>query len=210
MKIEFLPDTDLYLGLSCHEKYNNNWSLAIDVGANNGHYSNEYCTKFDSVIGFEPNRSLESYHIDLKQLHKNYQYYALGLYDKNIEVDYYSVVENTALSTIKLDYIHNVIKFLNLDAAKFKNIENYKIQTRTLDSFNLEPDFIKIDVEGTGLEVLRGAEQTIVQYQPTIQIEKGNEQQWLLDHGYIRIEEDTSIKEFISDNLYVHVSKIKK
>jgi hypothetical protein len=210
MKKHFNPDTDLNHGLSVHERYNKkrNWSLAIDVGAHNGYYSSLYCSKFYKVIGFEPNKSLESDHIKLKKLHKNYQYYASGLYDKITEVDYYSVVNNTALSTVKLEYINHVAIDLRLDATKLKNIEHYKIQTRTLDSFNLSPDFIKIDVEGAGLEVLIGAEQTIMQYMPTIQIEKGIERKWMLDHDYVKIDEDTSIDEIISDNLYVHKSKV--
>jgi FkbM family methyltransferase len=134
----------------------------------------------------------------------------LGLYDKNTEVDYYSIANNTALSTLKLDYIKNVIDHLNLDSVELnKNIQKYKIQTRTLDSFNLQPDFIKIDVEGVGVEVLQGAEQTIMQYMPTIQIEKGHEGDWLLSHDYVKIEEDLSIDEIISDHLYIHKSKVK-
>ena len=210
----FLPETDLKLGLAVHERYNKignkNWKLAIDVGANNGYYSNEYCTQFSKVIGFEPNKSLELDHIKLKKKHKNYQFYALGLYDKNTEVDYYSIANNTALSTLKLDYIKNVIDHLKLDSVELnKNIQKYKIQTRTLDSFNLKPDFIKIDVEGVGVEVLQGAEQTIMQYMPTIQIEKGHEEDWLLSHDYVKIKEDPIIDEIISDHLYIHKSKIK-
>ena len=82
----FLPETDLKLWLAVHERYdkkrnwfmrlfgNKNWKLAIDVGANNGYYSNEYCTQFSKVIGFEPNKSLELDHIKLKKKHKNYQF----------------------------------------------------------------------------------------------------------------------------------------
>ena len=204
----FLPETDLNFGIKVHEQYSKTWRLAIDVGANNGYYSNLYCKKFFNVVGFEPNKSLKDYHTNLKSLHENYQYYELGLYDKNDEVEYYSVVNGPGLSTLKFDYIQRIVT--NFNISNPCQIEIYKIQTRTLDFFNFEPDFLKIDVEGAGIEVLQGAEQTIMQYKPTIQIEKGYEQLWMSDHNYIRIYEDTSIDENISDNLYVHEDNIIK
>ncbi len=52
------------------------------------------------------------------------------------------------------------------------------IEMRTLDSFAFKRvDFVKIDVEGYEVEVLRGAEQTIRRWRPNIVVEqKGNEQ----------------------------------
>lgn len=41
----------------------------------------------------------------------------------------------------------------------------------TLDSLNLSPDFIKIDVEGAELQVLRGAVDTLKRCKPVLQIE---------------------------------------
>ena len=215
MKIEFLPDTDLNLGLKCHEKYNNNWSLAIDVGANDGYYSKMYCSRFNDVIGFEPNRSLEQCLVELANTVTNYKFHALGLYDNNNEVDYYSVTENTALSGVDLDYIIAVTGKINSSFAVNKQvnsqqIEKYTITTRTLDSFNLNPNFIKIDVEGVGLHVLKGAYDTIMQSKPTIQIEKGNEREWLQSIGYVKLEEDNLVNGFISDNIYIHQSNFSK
>ena len=46
-----------------------------------------------------------------------------------------------------------------------------EVETRLLDSFWLEPDLIKIDVEGAELKVLRGAEITIAEHKPTILVE---------------------------------------
>lgn len=213
MKIDFLPETDLTLGLKCHEKYNNNWALAIDVGANNGYYSKTYCKRFNHVIGFEPNKSLEQHLIDLKNTHENFQYWTYGLFNESSSIDYYNVVENPSLSGVDLDYIVAVNKRINstfnlnklVDSQK---IEKYNILTRTLDSFDLNPDFIKIDVEGVGVQVLEGARSTIERCKPTIQIEKGNEESWLHSNGYVKLDEDRLVDGFISDNIYVHQSKI--
>ena len=195
-------DADLTLGIAVHKQYNNKWTLAIDAGANLGYHSKLYCTMFSNVIGFEPNLGLEIEQIKLKNLHTNYQYYMLGLYDRDAEVEYYDVVNSPGLSSIKIEYINQ-----HLDLT-ITDIKKYKIQTKTLDSFDLAVDFIKIDVEGVGLEVLMGAEQTITQHRPTIQIEKGNETVWLERHGYVLIEQDTPLASVLSDNFYVHESRL--
>jgi FkbM family methyltransferase len=198
----YSPDADLTQGIAVHKQYNNKWTLAIDAGANLGYHSKLYCTMFSNVIGFEPNRGLELTQLDLKNLHTNYQYYMLGLYDRNTEVEYYDVLTGPGLSSIKFEYISQ-----HLDLS-INDVKKYKIQTKTLDSFDLAVDFIKIDVEGVGLEVLMGAEQTIMQHLPTIQIEIGNEAVWLKKHGYVKIEQDTLLTSVLSDNFYVHESRL--
>jgi FkbM family methyltransferase len=52
-------------------------------------------------------------------------------------------------------------------------IERRQVEVRTLDSFNLRPDVIKIDVEGAELDVLRGGQNTLAQSRPTLLIEEG-------------------------------------
>ncbi len=46
-----------------------------------------------------------------------------------------------------------------------------RVKFRTLDSYKLKPDIMKIDVEGFELEVLDGAIKTIKKYHPKIIIE---------------------------------------
>jgi len=51
--------------------------------------------------------------------------------------------------------------------------ERIAVQVKKLDCFRLAPDFIKIDVEGSELEVLKGAERTLQENKPTLLIERG-------------------------------------
>lgn len=62
---------------------------------------------------------------------------------------------------------HNV---WNYKSSKFE-IDEKVIRVRTLDSYNLKPDFIKIDVEGMELDVLVGAEKTIIESWPVLMVE---------------------------------------
>lgn len=65
-----------------------------------------------------------------------------------------------------------------LHMPKSSSFTSFQIQATTLDSYcqqnNLQPDFIKIDVEGHELQVLEGATSTINKYKPLclIEIEK--------------------------------------
>ena len=62
---------------------------------------------------------------------------------------------------------HNI---WNYKSSKFRLIEN-SIIVRTLDSYNIKPNLIKIDVEGMELEVLAGAEKTIIESLPVLMVE---------------------------------------
>ncbi len=71
-----------------------------------------------------------------------------------------------------------------------------EVQMRTLDSYEIAPNFIKIDVEGCELKVLKGAAKTIEKHRPRMVVEinkpalerQGNTREqvfdWLHGHGY--------------------------
>ena len=59
-----------------------------------------------------------------------------------------------------------------------------QVEARTLDSFELKPDFIKVDVQGAELDVLRGAEKSIEEctgVEAEVSYQQGYEGQPLFD-----------------------------
>lgn len=60
----------------------------------------------------------------------------------------------------------------NLKSAYVEvNVKTRTVSVRAIDSFGLEPAFIKIDVEGFELGVLQGARQTIARSLPVVMVE---------------------------------------
>jgi FkbM family methyltransferase len=63
------------------------------------------------------------------------------------------------------------------------------VEITTLDALALQPDFVKIDVEGGELDILRGAQGTLRNAKPLLMIERGHRQaisDFLSGFGYTR------------------------
>lgn len=71
------------------------------------------------------------------------------------------------------DREHKAIMFSDKEMLSIaqEGAQSEEIEFRTLDSYHLKPDIIKIDVEGFEMEVLRGASDTIERSKPRIIIE---------------------------------------
>ncbi len=146
----------------------------IDVGANQGEYSIWAARKVapsGSVIAFEPMDTL------YKQLNENmrlnpfhnqlFKSLKIGLSDKPGEMNLYGKASsNEGVNTMFPTAEHTELI--------------QKIPLDTLDS-QLEKlackqvDFIKIDVEGAELQVLKGATETLVKHKPLLLIEVNEE-----------------------------------
>jgi len=192
---------NIFLGIYA-TKFKKKLSLAIDIGANIGNYSNVYCDFFDKVIGVEPNKECNIYLDNIKNK-KNYTYYNLGLCDKECIKSYYKLNHRTntdGCNTFSIDYLKNVTK--NNQEYTYDLID---IECTALDSLNIhDVDFIKIDVEGLCNLVVNGAMLTIKNYKPVIQAEKDyTRNQSVLkvmeSLDYIKIETHDSY-----DNVYVY------
>ena len=178
----------------------------LDVGGNRGLATDamHVVVRDARIIVFEPNPFLH------RQLTK--------LYNHNPSV----TCRDTALGDASLDTVlwvpsyrgwifdglgsldrRAAAEWLNEDRlyffdARHLRLHDHPCKIRRLDDLDLSPAFIKIDVQGYEMDVLRGAEQTLVRCQPLLMIEDGNskdKRDFLQKIGYtIANFEDNQIK----------------
>lgn len=136
--------------------------LSIDVGANKGLYTYYLAKLSRNVIAFEANPELCRF---LK-----------GAVAKNVTVINKGLSDCSSLKELHTPIIKNRSSFntSTLEPAHVSNKTCRKqiIETADLDSYEFENiGFIKIDVEGHEMKVLKGAEKSIARSKPAIQIE---------------------------------------
>ncbi len=145
--------------------------VVFDIGAHKGGYLYFFQQLVGSkgkVFAFEPQSFLFNY---LQKIHglfkwKNVQLYHLALSDSEGSVTLFiPVKENKKTSSPGATIV----------AGTHEDAVTETVQTQTLDSFaqqqNTRVDFIKLDVEGNELKVLKGAINAINKYHPKIIVE---------------------------------------
>lgn len=173
------PDFDAFK-LICTEQP----QIFLDIGANVGMSALSFFTlkKNARVISFEPNPTNYPYLDRLLNKFNNFQYKNCGLADKSGKIDFYYPIYNgkemTALGSGDRkkaeSWLNNeTVYFFEPNKLKIKKIT---VEVKTLDSFHLEPEFIKLDVEGFEYQVLLGAAATIKNNRPILLIEGVAEQ----------------------------------
>lgn len=161
-----------------HFKPENN-QVFVDVGSNRGESiaSMLACSSGEHrIIGFEPNpfifQKLENTFrkSSLVELHNC----GLGssAQTHHLYVPFYRNWMFDGLSSFKYDAAKNwlVHRLWNYKPEKL-NIKKVSCRICRLDDFSLNPYFIKIDVQGYELEVLKGAQNTIEKHKPILLIE---------------------------------------
>lgn len=174
--------------LSCFTKR----SVAIDIGANLGLWSRIMGMDFEKVYSFEPvpdyadcfRKNVTSANVELHQI-------ALGAKSGKISLATRPNAKScgdTGPST----------------KEKGETIVARNVTMKTLDSFEFEVvDFIKIDCEGYELDVLQGAEETILRCRPCIIVEQKP------GHGQKYGHEETEAAEYLESlgmTLFVELS----
>jgi FkbM family methyltransferase len=131
---------------------------AVDVGAHIGFFSYNLAQRFEVVHAFEPVAE-----------HRE-------CFAKNVTADEV-VLHDCALGAAPGWVSMSVTPGSSGDSKVASGQEvTDSTHMRTLDSFNIRNvDFIKVDCEGYEENVLRGAEQTILQWKPTIIVEQKRE-----------------------------------
>lgn len=120
--------------------------MALDIGAHRGILTKRLCDKFEIVHAFEPT--------DLAKL-----------------IDPRAIVHNVAVGRYP--------GYCSMQEGQENNGQTHVVEGQTvavvnIDSLGLNPDFIKIDVEGYEFDVLRGARDTLEQYRPVLMVEENH------------------------------------
>ena len=128
--------------------------LAIDVGARFGEWTRHLGQEFDKVIAFEPRWKW------VPLLAKNVDTSNVIIYPCGLGADYGFIGDmqgNTITKTLSFDKSHlkDKMPLLPLDHFKFRKVS-----------------YLKIDVDGYELDVLKGAQRTILKSKPLIVIEQ--------------------------------------
>lgn len=132
----------------------------LDIGANIGYFTLLVAPIVKEVYAFEPmslnfkylEKNVNSNHL------KNVQFFKVGLWDSEVKKEILVQPEFAATAHI----------------VREGDLIGYKkevIQCIPLDSLNLRPTFIKLDIEGAEPWALRGMQDTLIRSRPTIIIE---------------------------------------
>ena len=151
--------------------YIDNFRIALDVGARNGDYAKYLAEDFDHSHCFEPR---QQYKKRFKRALENnlnkatWHPVALGEEEKNV-----TMIGPVVLNLEDKQYKSKkggVVRAVNRLAKKFSELN---VKQKRLDDYSFDDvDYIKIDVEGHELNVLKGAVKTIERCKPIIVIEQ--------------------------------------
>ena len=195
--------------------------IFIDIGANRGQtiQSVRMLRKF-TMISFEPISYLYK-KIIKKYKNNDIKAFCFGLSNKEsiecIHTPFYNKVPFYGLSSLSREETLNFFKedrFLFFNSGLLK-VKKFQIHIKTLDSFNLDCDFLKADVQGNELNTIKGAIETIKKSQPFIILERPSkdlEVEFLKQFGYkpYIFEKGIFSKGFNSYNVIFMKEKHKK
>lgn len=139
-----IPDDWQHEDVRCALKFVRDYYLAVDCGAHRGVVTRYLAQRFSKVVAIEPGPLADRIAGADTIIRK-----ALG--DKPGRVG-------------MADGKHNT--------GQRHCVAGDDVEVITLDSLNLAPDFIKLDVEGMEWHALLGAEQTIRKHRPVVMLEE--------------------------------------
>ncbi|MGA9689087.1 MAG: FkbM family methyltransferase [Candidatus Sulfotelmatobacter sp.] len=141
----------------------------FDVGANYGLHSLLFAMQGVKTVSFEPNPQCHDYLRKTAKLnHLNCDVQSLALGEKEDSVQLLFPNGETWLGSVDLG-VQSALK------KQFSAFSQIRIAKTTLDAFveksGTVPDLIKIDTEGSELNVLRGARRVLAEHHPAIVFE---------------------------------------
>ena len=131
-------------------KFCRKFDVAVDVGGHCGLWAREMCKLFGRVYSFEPVKDHRDCYA-LNQHKDNWTLYPYALGEKDGRAGF-TTKEGSSGDTWL--------------------IPGGAVEIKTLDWFDLSPDFLKIDTEGYELFVLKGGEKTLRRCKPVVIVEQ--------------------------------------
>ncbi len=191
----------------------------IDVGAYHGFYSfllSPKANKLDKFINCEPDMEAQNDLVENLNILKNVF--------KNIKFSIITDPISNGEDVVTIDTVYGHPVFLNQDNLSKENRLKKKIKSTTIDSLvkrlSLNPKFIKIDVEGAEINVLKGMTKTLNNFRPLIMIEKhptllpknltiDQINSFLIDHNY-NLFKQISKEDIAINELWAHKGNLKQ
>ena len=158
----------------------------IDIGVYRGVYSYEMAKYSKMVHAFEPNPIIfKDIELNLGKIIKNINLYNFALSDKENKVLLKVPIRNKNYDKSNYEEYFQMGRATIHEQNVMGDIETFEIKSKKLDNFTFSNriSFIKIDVEGHEMSVIKGAENTIKKYKPTllVEIEEKHSKQKVLD-----------------------------
>ncbi len=151
---------DVFINEAFYGFYHQNPVVLVDIGASGGTKDIwQGMDRYLQIIGFEPDE--EQFNNLNKNRKGNEKYYNVALNDTKATVDFH-VTRKQQLSSIFMPNRRLIDKFP--EKERFDVLKTIKTDTDTLDNqlhAEADIDFIKIDTQGSELNVLRGANKTL-------------------------------------------------
>ena len=136
---------------------------AIDVGANQGFFAYAFSELADRVEAFEPNPDYAGF--ARRMLGARAHVHEIALSNRNGAAEFVVPVSQEGI-------VMHLAGNLKGATAQHPRSVSFEVALRTLDSFAFEDvRAIKIDVEGSELEVLEGGRETILRDRPVLVVE---------------------------------------
>lgn len=153
--------------------------LFLDIGANRGLATDamHLLVPQSEIVSFEPNPILYKQLVNLYSDVTTVKCMNIALGDASIDATLWvPVYRNWVFDGLASLDRREAAEWLNGDRIYFfderhLHLHEQACKIRRLDEFDLSPAFIKIDVQGHELDVLRGAAQTLERYHPLLMIE---------------------------------------
>ena len=123
--------------------------IGIDVGANIGYTTLSMCRTMNRVIAIEP---------DPRSRRLLVQNITANGFDDKTEIHDCAISDTEGQKTI---YLADCPNLTTLQASAAVAGTPTQVRTRTIDSFGVDPTFIKMDIEGHEVNAIRGAMQCL-------------------------------------------------